>query len=606
MKPNVMQPIESATIESMHFQPNLISPPNHGTSTPRPRQINFSLSDEFSSAERKPLGQLIGISSTKSEDVSAIKIEDLQVEISKLQERLATALKLETDVSNLRTSLEQVTKEKETITSELTQQKDSAANLRLDLAAKSKIIDDVMAEKKVLQSELSDIKLKLSKLNIVHSELKSLQAESDARNQEFDELSRRFKDKCRETEELLKKMDSVTGEVDILNQQIVSLNKTISHKDELLTKHEKNALNYAQNETLYLDKLNRLDEEKQTAKRNADPETGIESIVDVKQELEETKAKLFELMIDYERLRLDVKDRSAGHSPRTKISSLNATEQLSLEQEKNQQLEHEIGVLKDALLRNENSSSPKPFLLDEIAESVEKELNYSAQLDSNILKAIESDEINSDEDNLSDRLIQPKYAKEFAIDDDVMSELRAIKQKYEIERSNCLRLQRLLDAEKRSSGSLQEQDANIIDAMRIRLEEALAQEAYMQKVIDDERAKSERLGAQVVVYQRTVSRDNSLLLKSPPDSPRRMQRTSEFDVELANRLQSEVKLLTAQNDREKERVMDLERVIEREKNRFEKELTDRKDYGDRIKREMDRVLKEKEILANDLEHAQER
>lgn len=569
---------------------NLTSPPNHGTSTPRPRQINFSLSDEFSSMDRIPTGQLVGISSSIS---NQSKLEDFNAEINNLQGRLAVALKLETYVTNLKKTLEQVTNEKNDITNDLIQQKESAANLRLDLAAKSKIIDDVMVEKKVIQSELSDIKLKLSKLNIVQSEVKFLQEDQEARNQEFDELSRRFKDKCRETEDLMQKIDTLTGQMNIFNYQIISLNKTISHKDELLTKHEKNSLNYAQNETQYLEKINRLDQEILESKRNADlGETDIHQ----KQELAETKGKLFELMVDYDRLRIELKGRNPKDS---------TTELLSLEQEKNQKLKQEIGVLQDALLRSDNSS-PKPFLLDEIAESVEKELNYSAQLDSNILKAIESDEINSDEDNLSDRLTQPKYAKEYAVGDDVMSELRALNQKYDTERSNRLRLQRLLDAEKRNSGSLQEQDANIIDAMRIRLEEVLAQESYMQKMIDDERVKSERLGAQILVYQRTVSRDNSMLLKSPPDSPRRMQRTSEFDAELANRLQSEVKLLTAQNDREKERVMDLERVIEREKHRFDKELSDRKDYGDHIKREMDRVLKEKELLVNDLEHTHER
>lgn len=597
---NISKPslIEQTPIAPIPYTINFSSGYGCDNSMPpikQPRQINFSLTDESNSIERKQMAAHLALTQQSNDlqsDDSQNNITALQQEIKILQEQLTNALKLESQVDSLKVALETINTEKNSLNTELKQKNDNTSNMQFDLVAKNKVLDDLMAEKKSIQLELNDAKAALNKLQ-------SVQAELEEKKKEFKDLEKCFNNRGDEMERILLKIDDLTLQVDILNQQINSLNKTVAHKDELLSKHDKNALNYAQNENKYLENINRLEKETMTMKTSYDHKIADaeQEIHKLKKELDATQYDLYEKIVLYEKAQLDMKQPGGG----CLTADIGEIQLLKAERERNAKLEKQLAILKDTLGAAQQASSPKEFQLDAIAEDVEKELNYSAQLDSNILKAIESDEINSDEDNF-DR--QNKFQRTNV---DVMSELNAIRQKYEMERNNCVRLQQLLDSEKKNSGSLQEHDANIIEAMRQRLEAALEQENQLHKSLDNERMKSERLSTQILIYQRTISRDSGLLLKSPPDSPRRIQRsTSDFESEVVKRLQSEVKLLTAQNERERERVGDIERVMEREKHRIEKELADRRDYGDRMKGEMDRMLKEKELLVNDLEHTQER
>ncbi|KAG4070360.1 hypothetical protein HA402_006502 [Bradysia odoriphaga] len=557
--------------------------------SPKPRKLNFT--DDSSSASRPNETIVVAPDGSTLPKIDETRVDELQAEIARLQEKLSAMLVLEDEVESLKMSLEST---------------DDASNLSLDLQAKNKLLNELIAEKKQLQVEFDEIKFKLNKLANIQTEMDNLNEQLKERDDDITALHDKLDQKGRECEELLSKIDklkttSVLNEqlmeqIDVYGQQIQSLSKTLSHKDELLTKHDKELLNYSENEIRYLDKIRALEDQVLTLSTDQNL---------LKKELEATRNDLYEKMIDYEHNKLELNQRdekieelkdilSDSKSPRS-VEDMRI--EIRREQEKNVKLQNEIDRLKVALNRQENSSSPKPLSLDEIAERVEKELNYSAQLDDNILKAIESDEINSDDENF-ERSGQPTT-------DVVLTELNDLKRDLNLERNNCSKLQGLLDKEKKNSEAIQQHDAEIIDTMRLRLQAALEHETELQKILDIERAKGERLTSQLLVYQRTTSRENSLILKSPPDSPRRTQR-SDADSELAIRLQSEIKLLTAQNDRERERVNDIERVMEREKHRFEKELMDRKEYGEQMKREMDRVLKEKEQLALDLEHAQER
>lgn len=601
-------PMESATLVPARVcsvEPSPITYNIYGDSipSPQPRKLNF---DESSSGSKPHQTIVHGPDGSTLPRINETRVDELQAEILRLQEKLSTVPILEEEVESLKISLESVTNEKCLLKEELQSKTDDALNLNLDLQAKNKLLNELISEKKQLQAEFDDMKFKLNKLGNVQPEIDHLNEQLMERDNAIAAMHDKLDEKGRQCEELLGKIDKLKTtsalneqlmeQIDLYGQQIQSLSKTVSHKEELLTKHDKDLLNYSENEIRYLDRIKTLEE--QVLVLNADQNL-------MKMELEATRNDLYEKMIDYEHNKLELKQRdeqieelkdilSDSKSPRS-VEDMRI--QIRQEQEKNVRLQTELDRLKVIFNRQEHSSSPKPFSLDEIAERVEKELNYSAQLDDNILKAIESDEINSDEDNF-ERLGQTATEA-------LMAELNDLKKNFDLERKNCVNLQNLLEKEKKNFELIQQHDAEIMDTMRLRLQSALEQETELLKTLDSERAKCERLTSQLLVYQRTTSRENSLILKSPPDSPRRTQR-SDADTELAIRLQSEIKLLTAQNDRERERVNDIERVLEREKHRFEKELMDRKDYGEQMKREMDRVLKEKEQLSLDLEHAQER
>uniref|UniRef100_A0A182SAC0 Pericentrin/AKAP-450 centrosomal targeting domain-containing protein n=1 Tax=Anopheles maculatus TaxID=74869 RepID=A0A182SAC0_9DIPT len=362
-----------------------------------------------------------------------------------------------------------------------------------------------------------------------------------------------------------------------------------------------------------------------------------QSCTKLEEELQETKLLLTEKMLALERVRIDqsscqheIEDlRSAlkekemiiqqigddGNSLHEALSNIQEKMQeknvalnskLREEQERNAQLQSEMERLRQQLQRSDNSSSPKPFSVEEIAEQLEKELNYSAQLDSSILKAIESDEMNTDEERqgVSGTLGRKSGPRK-------PSELDDLRQKLQLELDKGKKMQELLEGEKQNSAAIQQQDAEIIEAMRIRLEAALDNESTLQRLLEEERTKNERLSRMVGGLQRTKSFDNYLLLKgksSPQDgSPqRRLNRSNEFETEMVARYESELKFLTAQNVRERERTADLQRVLERERERFEREITERTEHGEQVKKELNRVLKEKESLELELDHEQEK
>ena len=83
-------------------------------------------------------------------------------------------------------------------------------------------------------------------------------------------------------------------------------------------------------------------------------------------------------------------------------------------------------------------------------------------------------------------------------------------------------LQSELDTEKRNAESIQVQDADIMEKMRLHLDTIIEDRNALQTLLEDEKNKNERLSNLVSGVQRTKSFDNYLLMKprSPIDSPR--------------------------------------------------------------------------------------
>uniref|UniRef100_A0AAG5DTB8 Pericentrin/AKAP-450 centrosomal targeting domain-containing protein n=1 Tax=Anopheles atroparvus TaxID=41427 RepID=A0AAG5DTB8_ANOAO len=617
--------------------------------------------------------------------------------------------KLEGEVESLKLSLDRVVNEKNELVNrlkgELQEKVEQMADLQVELAARNKLYEDLMQEKKELRDEVEKVKLALGQLDQQardvqqkESELREAQEQLHRKEAEVVEVSTRY-DKIRaEMEDVTKESTVLRAEqqrqkleVDTLRQQVESLNKTIGHKDELMSKLEKDLLNYSKNEEKYLEQLRSLDAKETELKivqgnykdrlheieiLNEDNRFLTEDINRLKneiarsssslnsnssyvqalkqncakleEELQETKLLLTEKMLALERVRIDLTgcqhdledvrgvlrekemiiqqigdDGQSLHEALSNIQEQMQEKNVTLngklreEQDRNAKLQSELEQLKLQLQRNDNSSSPKPFSVEEIAEQLEKELNYSAQLDSSILKAIESDDVNSDDERQQGSAARKAAARR-------PSDLDDLRQKLQLEMDKGRKMQELLEGEKQNSASIQQQDAEIIEAMRVRLEASLGNESTLQRLLEEERTKNERLSRMVGGLQRTKSFDNYLLMKgkgSPqhqPDggatsggnSPQRLNRllnrSGEFEAEMVARYESELKFLTAQNARERERTADLQRVLERERERFEREITERTEHGEQVKKELSRVLKEKEALELELDHEQEK
>ncbi|XP_033149655.1 rootletin isoform X3 [Drosophila busckii] len=286
------------------------------------------------------------------------------------------------------------------------------------------------------------------------------------------------------------------------------------------------------------------------------------------------------------------------------------TAELRSKTEQLQTVERELERLKHS------EQSSRLYSVDEIAQQVEKELNYSAQLDSNIRKAIESEEENNLDHKLQQKEVQTDDEQvartghgtddeNFTGERELLNQLEALRAQLAVQREQCETMAQELHGEKLHSQDIQEQDVLIIEAMRKRLETVLDTEDELHKQLDMERERCERLQTQLTSLQRAESRRNSSMLKSPVDSPRKSPR-ADFESELSERLRSELKLLTAQNERERERSADAQRNSERERQRYEKELQERVAYCERLKQEMDKLARDKESAELELEHFNER
>ncbi|XP_062715949.1 A-kinase anchor protein 9-like isoform X4 [Aedes albopictus] len=666
-----------------------------------PRHINFSLVDEPRSADgRDRFREPAFIEEILEEEEKVVHAQALGASggkrLSDISENVSEEDKgkLENELESLKMQLDRITNEKneaiERMHAEIQDKIDKIEDLQVELAARNKLYEDLLREKKDLRDELEKVK---HDLNQLESDACKLQRKEDELKEVIENMTRKDQEMCdlkgicnklrEEMEQHMRESELLKSEqqknhllIDTLKQQVESLNKTIGHKDELMTKLEKDILNYSKNEEKYLEQLKALDGKEielralqsnykdrmqeieilnednkflnedinrlknEIAKSSSNSSSNPSYIQFLKQncekieeELRETKVLLTEKMLALERVKIDLtscqreaedvksllKEKEMiiqqigddGNSLHQALSNIQSKMQetsgslnkkLREEQDRNAVLVAEIDRLKALLQRSDNSSSPKPFSVEEIAEQLEKELNYSAQLDSSILKAIESDDVNSD-DEADGATKEPKDGLSDAV---LLEDLR---QKLRLEAEKGSKLKEMLEAEKHNSNAIQMQDAEIIEAMRLRLEAAIDNEGTLQKLLSEERSKNERLSTLMAGVQRTKSFDNYLLMKnkSPHDSPsRRLNRSNEFESEMVARFESEIKFLNAQNERERERAVDLQRVLERERNRFEKEIADRSEYGEQVKRELMRVTKEKELLEVELDNEQEK
>lgn len=456
-------------------------------------------------------------------------------------------------------------------------------------------IQDLEKEKEKNADYLLSSQLRLTNLQeeLAHSqkEISTLQNELKKNK----DVQLQLAEKSQEIEHLLKKQEELKKE-----------------KSELLSKNEKNFKNSQEREE---NLMKRLKEMEQQILKNTENE--VKERDNLRKELRvvsesHEQCKYVQRENEDRKKQIEILNQEIRAKDERLLT---ITTKLTIAEDTITDLQLQISNLEKEVekLKQQNSDhSSKQFSVDEIAQQVEKELNYSAQLDSNILKAIESEE----ENNL-DRS-HPEKTKvtenpgttddeNFTGERELLNQLEALKAQISVERENTEEIRQELLLEKQHSQEVQEQDVVIIEAMRKRLETALEQEDELHKQLDIEREKCERLQTQLTTLQRTDSRRSSLLLKSPTESPRKSPRSLiDFESELADRLKSEIKLLTAQNERERERSADLQRNSERERDRYEKELSERIEYCEKLKREMEKITREKEKNELEIEHLQER
>lgn len=483
------------------------------------------------------------------------------------------------DVNKLRAELEQITKDKneviENLKIQLTAKADVMANMQLDLAARTKLYDDLIIEKKEVERELDDVRVTIMQfssyettfrkkeedLNNSLVKIQRLEMELKSQNQDLENLKIVItekddnilklsqdltvcQNKCKENERMMEDLER-------LKHQVSSYNNVMTEKENLLKKLEHDLIKYVKSENELLEKADYCDK---LLEANQQLENDVDGL---KREL---SLKSFAL----EKCKFDL-----------------------------QEMEQKVDSLKrdDSLLA---SGDRRDLSVQEITAKLERELKYSAELDGNIIKAIESEsEVNSELEELGGKRPSRYQEKMKKLED----ELESLKNQYQ-------KISNELEVERKNSDAIQMQDASLIEAIKIRLEAALDNETVLKKLLDTERQKADSLSTQLTGVQRTKSFDNYLLFNksSATESPRRLAKLNEFESEVVSRLESEIKLLTSQNERERDRVIDLQKVLDRERDRFSKALVDQQEYSEQMKKEIKRLVNDKEQLENELDH----
>lgn len=485
------------------------------------------------------------------------------------------------DVNQLNTNLDNISKERnienEKLKQELDEKVEIISNLELTLQAKNKLYEDLMKEKEEVEREIDDYRLNLMRFSAYEGNLKKKdeelnnslikikQLEQTLKNQKMDldnlklvieekdiiiqkmsEEVENYRSQCNENERMIRELDK-------LKTQVTSYNDIMAEKQCLLKKLENDLTKYVKMENDLLDKANACDK---ILEDNNQLQNDVESL---KREL---SLKTFAL----EKCKFDL------HDMEQKFESLNMN-------------------------KNDHDSIPEEgnnLSVAEIAAKLDRELNYAAELDDNLIKAIESEsDINSELDELGNKG-RSKYQEKMKKLEDELDNLKKQYQKVTTE----------YEEEKKNFDVIQMQDASLIEAIRIRLEAALDNENVLKKLLETERHKTESLASQLTGVQRTKSFDNYLLFNKNTqfnDSPRRQAKLNEYEGEVMMRLESEIKLLSSQNERERERVSDLQKVLDNERDRFSKALADQQEYSDQMKKEIKRLSNSKEKLEMELD-----
>ncbi len=471
------------------------------------------------------------------------------------------------DINKLKAELEKVTLEKNDeindLKMQLQQQTEEISNLRVDVEAKSKLYAEVKDEKKKIESELDDLQLSIMKLSAYEMTVKKKEEELSNLLIKIEQLEIKLKSQNHELENLqtvlinrdetiqqlnedisalhnkCKDNERVLVDLERLRKQVNSYNDVMVEKETMLKKLELDLLKYAKSEEELLEKAEQCD---RLLKSNQKLEVYVESL----------RQELCVKAISLEKCKIDIEEME------------------------------------------KQSRSDENVSIEEIASKLDRELNYSAELDTNIAKAIESEsEINSELEEIGGKRPNEKMRK-------LEKEVEELRLKHEKRLAD-------LEEEKKHTDEIHTQDALLMESMNVRLRAALENETVLKKLLETERQKTIALSSHLTGVQRTKSFDNNLLFGKPltPESPRRLAKLNELESEVVLRLESEIKLLTSQNDCERDRVSDLQKVLDRERERFNKAISEQQNYCDQLKREVQRLQNDKQMLENEIDQMQD-
>ncbi|XP_025835936.1 myosin-4 isoform X2 [Agrilus planipennis] len=181
------------------------------------------------------------------------------------------------------------------------------------------------------------------------------------------------------------------------------------------------------------------------------------------------------------------------------------------EQQLNAVLTEQLNLLK---IQSKNSEREDMVVsIEEITGQVQKQLNYSALLDSNIISALSNDDRQShlnDADYFKDSLIlQKEINKRLQLEKEQLQEkLSALEENYQLKKDYVDKLEFLFEKEKREFNCMQLENAGILEQMRLQLETALKNEMEFEELLQKERISHKETENQLAILKVRLTNSN--------------------------------------------------------------------------------------------------
>ncbi|KAK9883167.1 hypothetical protein WA026_001366 [Henosepilachna vigintioctopunctata] len=335
-----------------------------------------------------------------------------------------------------------------------------------------------------------------------------------------EKMKKDLQNKEKQLEECEKHMNRLNRQIEILNNEKTNseednsvLKRVISEKNEALemlnskVKETHEEMTNLEDEVRELRNHTVLELEKKIRKLQEENSLKSREIVTVRDslnKLNEELGHLQDLVIEKDRIIARFKEDS--EQLQTNLESIQSKMQetgniidlgkkLRDEQVKNSELTEEIQLMRAELTAYKfMDKDPMEISIDEITGKMREELNYSAQLDSNIINATEDVEnVGELEDTLSK--LKLKY--------------RDLSKKYAEAQENNNTLLKRIEKNRFEFNAVQLEDAKLIEQLRIHLDAATQNEADLEQSVEMWKKKCETLEIEVSKLKSRLSNTNS-------------------------------------------------------------------------------------------------
>ncbi|GJQ85464.1 hypothetical protein Trydic_g23887 [Trypoxylus dichotomus] len=397
---------------------------------------------------------------------------------------------------------------------ELEQTKVKYRELEDDLIRKCAEFEDLQAK---YQNESEDnrklskeLKNKSEQLDSLTSELNGVKSELDAKNRQLAELDSSVSDKSSslkaKTDDEIKRLKTLLVdrecELEILNEDIARYQNEIAKLEEEAKRKRTETRIEGEFE------LQSMKLQKQIAERDLEILKLRTVQDDLNKEIQHLQDHVQEKDRVIEQMKADTKSLHANlETIQNKIQEtgniVDLRKRLHEQQHLNAILREEIDALKRSA--DNNNAERRSLSIEDITGQVRKQLDYSAHLDSNILQALSSgDELNDPNDGDDAQEASNQQQQQHNVEE-LERARRDLERKFESERERNRQLRDQLEKEKKLSTTVQIEDANLIEQMRVRLEEALDGEHEYERSLERERKQRFDLENQIVILKQKMT-----------------------------------------------------------------------------------------------------